>query len=88
MLLRAYDRITIFKGGEQYKYTIDVQEDCYGYSLGLIEVCRIIGKDIRDALDIIETNGGVVNRNSGSIFFKDKEKAEEFINMLKGSIRR
>lgn len=79
-MLYINDRLSMMGSDNRvYRYTINTEE--HGV-LGLLHVTNIFEIGIRKALTFIESNCGYINSYNGFIFFKRKEYAEMFIDLI------
>lgn len=85
MFFKLNTNISINNNGNHYKYTIS------GYEIGIIgllDVCRLTNKSIREVLDMSEENGALIESYNGHLFFKSEEEANNFMNFLEGVYKR
>lgn len=85
MFFKLNTNISINNKGNRYKYTIE------GYELGIIgilDVCRLTNKSVREVLDLSEDEGALIESYNGHLFFKTEEEASKFMNFLEDTYKR
>lgn len=84
MFFNLNTRTSINNKGTRYKYTIDGRETGY---IGILDVCRLTNKSVREALDISEGYGALVESYQGTLYFKTEEEARECMNYLEREVK-
>jgi len=85
MFFKLNTNISINNKGNHYKYTIN------GYELGIIgllDVCRLTNKSIREILDMSEEKGALIESYNGHLFFKTEEEANHYMNFLEDTYKK
>ena len=82
MRFTVTDDVITERGGIEYPYTINIDSPYWTGRLTFMNVCKLLDLELRGALDILEKNTAVVDRDSGIVLFLEREQANNMVQIL------